>query len=458
MSNKKTSFNAIGSVSIPRLILRFSIPSMVSMAVESLYNFVDRFFVAQEVGYLGITGITLSFPISLFVMAMSILIGVGGNTLFSIKLGEKKNTQASLILNHSFLILILMSLVLFILGQIFLEPLLKAFGASEATLPYAKTYTRILLLGLLFQMINPGMNNFIRSMGHPKTAMFRMLIGAGLNVIFDWIFIVKFKWGVAGAAWATILAQFIAFLFIMWFFFKKDTPIRIEKRLMKLRFSFVRRILIFGLPMSMMQMCNSLMNMILNKSLAHYGNESIYGGDLAISAFGVINSIAMIVLMPLLGFIQGIQPILGYNYGAKHYSRVKSTLKYAFSLVVSALLVAWIVIQSAAPYLVLPFTKDNPMLHELASESIRVFMLGLPAIGIGMICGNFFQATGKPLRSIVLNMSRQVLILIPLLLIIPRYYGLRGVFMAAPISDVSAALLGLFLLSKELKKIPSESF
>lgn len=449
-------FNSIGTQSIPKLILQFSVPSIISMSVESLYNVVDRFFVAEEVGYLGITGITLCFPISLFIMAMSILIGIGGNILFSLKLGQKKHRQAAMILNHSLVLLTIVSIIVFALGQIFLEPLLKVFGASEVTLPYAKTYMSIILLGVFFQTINPGMNNFIRSMGHPKTAMFRMLIGAFCNVFFDWLFIVKFHWGIAGAAWATILSQFISFLFIIWFFFRKNTPIKIQARFMHLQFPFVRRILILGFPMSMMQVCNSLMNVILNRSLATYGNQSAYGGDLAISAFGVINSIAMMIIMPLLGFVQGTQPILGYNYGAKYYTRVKSTVNHAFILAVSFLTVAWILIQIFAPYLTQPFASENKELQELASNSIKIFLLGLPAIGIGMICGTFFQATGKPGRSIILNMSRQVLILIPLLLIIPNFYGLSGVFMAAPISDTLAALLGLFLLSKEWKKMPNQ--
>ena len=352
-------FNSIGTQSIPKLILQFSVPSIISMSVESLYNVVDRFFVAEEVGYLGITGITLCFPISLFIMAMSILIGIGGNILFSLKLGQKKHRQAAMILNHSLVLLTIVSIIVFALGQIFLEPLLKVFGASEVTLPYAKTYMSIILLGVFFQTINPGMNNFIRSMGHPKTAMFRMLIGAFCNVFFDWLFIVKFHWGIAGAAWATILSQFISFLFIIWFFFRKNTPIKIQARFMHLQFPFVRRILILGFPMSMMQVCNSLMNVILNRSLATYGNQSTYGGDLAISAFGVINSIAMMIIMPLLGFVQGMQPILGYNYGAKYYTRVKSTVNYAFILAVSFLTVAWILIQIFAPYLTQPFASEN---------------------------------------------------------------------------------------------------
>ena len=367
-------FNSIGSLSIPKLIIQFSVPAMISMSVESLYNIVDRYFIAAEVGYLGIAGITLCFPISLFIMAMSILIGVGGNTLFSIRLGQKKQKQAALILNHSLVLLVLMAVLVFTLGQLFIEPLLRVFGASELTLPYAKTYMSIILFGVLFQTINPGMNNFIRSMGHPKTAMFRMLIGAFFNVVFDWLFIVQFQWGVAGAAWATILAQMISALFILWFFLKKETPIKIQWRYMRLKFVFVRRILIFGLPMGMMQVCNSVMNIILNKSLSYYGEQSVYGGDLAISAFGIINSIAMMVIMPLLGFIQGIQPIIGFNYGAKNYSRVKSTLKHAFVLAVSFLIGAWILIQIGAPYLVRPFSGENADLQELATSSIRIFL------------------------------------------------------------------------------------
>jgi Na+-driven multidrug efflux pump len=310
---------------------------------------------------------------------------------------------------------------------------------------------RIILFGAVFSTVTPGMNNFIRSMGHPKTAMFRTLIGAVCNVFFDWLFIMKLGWGIAGAAWATVLSQFIASTFVMSFFLQKETPIKISPRYMRLKMPYVRRIFIMGLPPSVMQLCNSLMNVILNKSLFFYGNQSTYGGDMAISAFGIVNGIALIMLMPVMGFVQGVQPIIGYNYGARSFDRVRKTLKYALGYSVTFMCSAWCLIQFQSEWLVGFFARDNVLLTTLASESIRMFLLALPMIGIGMICGNFFQGTGKPGRALILNMCRQVLILIPLLLIIPRFVGLKGVFMAAPIADTAAAALSIILLTLELR-------
>jgi putative MATE family efflux protein len=447
---------SIGTASIPRLILVFSVPAIISMIVESLYNIVDRYFVGIGVGYLGIAGITLCFPIMLFIMAMSMIVGIGGNTLFAIRLGAKKYSQASLILNNSFALLIIMGFSAFALGELLMDPLLRSFGASEATLPYAKDYLRIILLGSMFSTITPGMNQFIRSMGHPKTAMFRNLIGAGLNTVLDALFILKFHWGIQGAAWATFISQLVTSAFVMEFFFKRDTPIKIRRRSMALQFPYVRRIFIMGFPPSVMQICNSLMNVILSRSLAHYGNLSVYGGDMAISAFGIVNSIAMVAVMPIMGFVQGAQPIIGYNYGAHNYPRVRKTLKYVLFYSVGFMCLEWIVIQVNAGNFAGSFAAGNSQLQELASRSLRTFLFALPLIGAGMTCGNFFQGTGKPIHSLILNMSRQVLILIPMLLIIPRFLGLRGVFMAGPVADTCAAILSAVLLSRELKRMRKE--
>ena len=215
--------NSFGTASIPKLVLQFSVPSIISMLVNALYNIVDRLFVGQGVGSLGIAGITLCFPICLFIMAMSMMIGVGGNTLFAIRLGQKKYIQASIILNNSFSLLILMAVFTFTMGEIFMEPLLRLFGASDQTLPVASSYMRILLCGAAFQTIAPGMNHFIRSMGHPKTAMFREIIGAVTNIVLDWLFIMKFHWGIEGAAWATICSQLVSASLITQFFVKKET-------------------------------------------------------------------------------------------------------------------------------------------------------------------------------------------------------------------------------------------
>ena len=451
--------NSFGTASIPKLVLQFSVPAIISMLVNALYNVVDRFFVGQGVGSLGIAGITLCFPICLFIMAMSMMVGVGGNTLFAIRLGQKKYIQASIILNNSFSLLILMAIGTFTLGEIFMVPLLKLFGASEQTLPVASSYMRILLCGAVFQTIAPGMNHFIRSMGHPKTAMFREIIGAVTNIILDWIFIMKFNWGIEGAAWATITSQLVASALITQFFVKKSSPIKIRWRHMKLRLPYVRKIYILGLPPSVMQVCNSLMNAILAWSLTTYGNISVKstgvlsGGDMAISAFGITNSIVCIVILPLLGFVHGTQPIIGYNYGARLNARVKETLKFTFIYAGSFMFITWAILMWQAETFVAPFAPNDPELIKLSAWAMRIFAAAFFMIPFGMVSGNFFQGTGKAFRAMFLNACRQVILLIPFLLVLPHFFELKGVFMAQPIADTGAAIIGLCMLAYELKKL-----
>ena len=456
---RSSKLQAFGSASIPKLVLMFSVPAIISMCVNAFYNIVDRYFVGQGVGALGIAGITLCFPIMLFIMAMSMIIGVGGNTLFAIRLGEKKYQQASIILNNSFVLLIIMAVSAFALGEIFMDPLLRVFGASDQTLPVASAYMRIILLGAVFQTIAPGMNHFIRSMGHPKTAMLRDIVGALTNVFLDWLFIIQFHWGIEGAAWATISSQLVSSLLIMHFFIKKSTPIKINRRHLHLHFPYVRKIFILGFPPAIMQICNSLMNAILAWSLSTYGNKSLQptasmtGGDIAISAFGIINSVVSIAVLPLMGFVQGTQPILGYNYGAKLFDRVRGTLKFAYIYSVAFMIIAWAAIQWKAEVFVAPFAPGDLNMQTVTAWGMRVFTKALPFVPLGMVAGNFFQGTGKAGLSMFQNACRQVIMLIPFLIVMPLFFDLQGVFMAQPMADVGAAITGLLLLRWQLKKM-----
>lgn len=439
--------------------MQFSVPAIISMVVNCLYNIVDRFFVGQGVGSIGIAGITLCFPIMLFIMAMSMIVGVGANTLFSIRLGEKKFEQASIIMNNALVLLILMAVGSFAIGEAFMDPLLRLFGASDQTLPVASSYMRIILLGSIFQTVAPGMNHFIRSMGHPKTSMFREVIGASINVVLDYIFIMKLHWGIEGAAWATITSQLISSILVMSFFFTKSSPIKFNRRYMKLRMPYVRKIYILGLPPSVMQICNSLMNAILAKSLTTYGNMSLEststmsGGDMAISAFGIINSVVSIIVLPLAGFVNGTQPIVGYNYGAKLYDRVKGVIKFAYIYSLAFMFFAWILVQWQAEAFVAPFAPGDLRMQEVASKAMRLFTCTIFLVPCGMIAGSFFQGTGKAGKSMFLNACRQLILLLPFLLILPPFLGLKGVFCAQPVADVGTAFIGLYMLRKEWKKM-----
>lgn len=441
---------SLGTEPISKLLIGFSIPAILSMVVEALYNFVDRYFVALGVGYLGVAGITLNFPISLAVMAFALVVGVGGNTLFSLRLGAKKRGQAAIILNNSIFLLIVIGIVVFIVGQIFAEPLLRFIGASDETLPYALDYLRIVLFGSLFQTLTSGLNNFIRSMGYPKAALVRSFVGAVVNIALDWLFIMKFGWGIKGAAWATVIAQFCAWVAVLTFFFRKETQIRLNIKQMKLQMIFVRRIVIMGLPSGLLHFFNSAMNVILNKSLGYYGNQSFYGGDMAISAYGIIHSVITLVGLPLLGMVQAMQPLIGYNYGYQRYDRVRQTLKYGLYSTITFALFAWVIFHLFPYQIVGVFAPETPLLRELAGAALQISSMMLPLMAFGMISGNFFQGIGKPMLSLTINVFRQVLMLIPMLLIIPRFFGLNGVFMATPCSEFFATIVIAFLLRREL--------
>jgi len=286
------------------------------------------------------------------------------------------------------------------------------------------------------------------------------MIGAGSNVILDWLFIMKLHWGIEGAAWATVLSQLIGGLAVMQFFMKKTTPIKVNRRFMKLRLPYVRKILILGLPPSIMQISNSLLNAIMARSLTTYGDLDLQvvngmgGGDQAISAFGILMSIVSIIILPLMGFVTGSQPIIGYNYGARYNNRVRDALKFTMLYALAFIIVAWLLVMTNTLSFVAPFVPNDKNMQELTCKALRTFICMMPFVPLGMVSGNFFQGTGKAWRSMFLNACRQIILLIPFLLIMPRFFGLRGVFMAQPIADCVTAFIAMIMLRAELKKIP----
>lgn len=439
---------------IGKLLMKFSIPAIIGMMVNALYNIVDRIFIGQGVGNLAIGGIFVGYPISLILMAFSMLIGIGGNTVVSIRLGEKKKDEAEKILGNSFILLVGISVIISILGLLLLEPLLRAFGASETILPYAVDYMKIILIGAPLQAIGFGMNNFIRGEGSPKIAMITMLIGAILNTILDPIFIFIFDMGIKGAALATIISQGVSAIWVMKYFIGNTSILRIRKQNLKLRTDIVKNIVTIGFAPFSMQLAASMVTVLLNNNLKNYG------GDVATSSMGVIQSISMMVLMPIFGINQGSQPIIGFNYGAKNYDRVKKTLKLAIMGATVISLVGFILTQAFPKQIIKIFISDEQELAEIlnvAVKGLRIYLAMLPIIGFQIVSSNYFQATGKPKHAMLLSLSRQVLILIPALLIFPKLFELTGVWMAAPVSDLIASIITGILLAKSLKNLNTET-
>ncbi|MHB1483729.1 MAG: MATE family efflux transporter [Saccharofermentanales bacterium] len=440
----------LGEKRILPLLLKFSIPAMIGMIVNALYNIVDRIFIGNSVGSVGIAGITIGFPIMLFILACSMLIGFGSNALLSLKLGARKHEEAELIIGNGMTMLIIFSLVISVFGLIFLVPLLKLFGASDVVLPYSYDYMQIILIGTIFQMVGFGMNNYIRALGSPKTAMATMLIGAILNTILDPLFIFVFGWGVRGAAIATIFSQAVSAAWVLYFFLGNKCDIKLRLKNMRLHLKTVSIFLVLGMPSFLMQLAASLFNTIMNKSL------SIYGGDIAVSAMGIVSSVNMMILMPIFGINQGVQPIVGYNYGAKNYGRVKETLKLGIIGASIIVFIGFLATRIFPEQIISLFNRNDADLIKIGARALRVFLFCLPLLGFQIVGASYFQAVGKPREAMTLTLSRQVLFLIPAMLILPKYFGLDGIFYAGPVADFLAFFITAIWLTVEIKNLQKQ--
>ncbi|MGB4439177.1 MAG: MATE family efflux transporter [Sedimentibacter sp.] len=444
--------NPLGEEKVSKLLLKFSVPAIVGMMVNALYNVVDRIYIGNSVdlGSNGIAGITIGFPLTIIFMSLGVLFGIGGATLFSMKLGEKKDEEAENALGNSLISLIAVGTLVMILSQIYLEPLLKFFGASETVLPYSMKYMRIILYGAVFQIIGMGMNNFIRADGNPKIAMMTMFFGAGTNIVLDPIFIYVFKMGMSGAALATIISQFLSAAWVILYFVGKKSRHKLKVKYMKLKSSVILKIVSLGLPGCLMQLANSVLNAALNKSLI------VYGGDIAISGMGIINSIQTILIMPIIGLNQGVQPIISFNYGAKKYDRVKTAANLAIRAATIIVVIGFFIIRLFPKQMISMFNRE-PALIDFGSYALKAWFLCMPVIGFQVIASNFFQAIGKYKSAMFLTLTRQVILLIPAILIFPRYFGINGLLHAAPFADFFSALLTGIWFTKAIKALDKES-
>lgn len=439
---------SLGQEKILPLLVKFSVPAIVGMLVQALYNVVDRIFVGNGVGPLGLAGLTVSFPVMLVQMAFSMLIGLGATALISIRLGEDRQAEAEQIMNNAVGLLFLISCTITVLGIAFLDPLIRLMGASDAILPYARDYLSIILYGTIFQAIGFGLNHMIRAQGNPKIAMATMLIGAITNIALDPIFIFVFGWGVAGAAFATVLSQMVSSIWVLSFFLRGKSQLRLNMRyVFKIKWPVFVQIVSIGFSPFAMQLAGSLQNLVLNQNLAQYG------GDLAISAMGIVFSVNTLFLMPIFGINQGAQPILGFNYGAIKYERVKQTLWYAVAGASILSTLGFLATRLLPVALVSLFGREDAALMDLGVQAMRTVMITFPIIGVQLIGSGFFQALGKPKKSALLSLSRQVLMLIPLIIMLPRFWGLRGIFLAYPFADVMATIITLWFLRREFAKL-----
>ncbi|WP_243155298.1 MATE family efflux transporter [Peptostreptococcus russellii] len=439
--------NPLGYEKISKLLYKFSVPAIIGMTVNALYNVVDRIFIGNspDLGANGLAAITICFPAMIIIMSVGILLGQGGATLFSISLGKGDNETADKTLGNATSMLLILGAIITIFGSLFLDKLLILFGASETVLPFAKEYMRIIFIGTLFQVIGMGMNNFLRSDGKPKLSMATMFIGAGINIILDPILIYGFRMGMSGAAIATITSQFISMIWSIHHFLKKDAKHRIQKKYLRLDFKLCKEIISLGMPGFILQLANSSLALLLNSYLLKYG------GDIGVSAMGIVNSLMTLLILPVIGLNQGLQPIVSFNYGAEKYDRVKKAVKLAIVAGVSITTIGFILSHLVPNILVSMFNRE-PELLKSGVHALKVWTLCLPVAGFQIIAANFFQAIGMPKRAMLLTLMRQVIALMPCIVILAPIMGIDGILFAAPIADALSAVVTAMFFFPFIKK------
>ena len=429
------------------------------MLVNALYNVVDRIFVGQGVNEIALGGLSLVLPLMTISLALAMLFGIGAANLISMRLGQGRKPEAENALNHCFFLLLGTGLLLTAVGLIFLDPILSLLGAQEGSeaLGYARDYLRIILYGTTFSLVGFGFSHCTRAQGFPAITMISMIIGAGLNTVLDPIFIFVFHWGVEGAAWATIISQAVSAAWILSFSRGKQAVIRLKPRTFKPSPEMVWQIMAFGSASFLLQFVMSGVQLIYNLSMGWYGSTSLgvaNGGDVALSGMNIIMSIIMLIFMPIFGINQGAQPILGYNYGAKQFNRVRRAYLGAVAGATAISTLGFIVAQLFPVQLVKIFTPDgSAALMEFAPRAMRSMTLLLPLAGFQIISANLFVVTGRPKTSIFLSMLRQCIALIPCMLIFGRLWGLWGVVSAAPVADGFSFLLTGAMILLELRKL-----
>lgn len=435
------------SESVGSLIWKFSIPAIVGMIANASYNIVDRIFVGRVVGTAAISGITLTFPIVMIILAFCMLIGIGATALISIRLGEKNKDEAEHILGNALTLCIIISMLLILPIYTYLHQILTFFGATGEVYRYAESYTNIVLLGVIFQVTAFSLNAIIRGEGNPRIAMFTMLIGAVAHVFLDYIFIYQFHWGIEGSAWATVLSQGISTAWVLYYFIGKKSLLKFRAKYILPNRRIITGIFSIGISPFMMHVASGGIFIVLNQKFL------FYGGEVAVAAMGIANSMVMLVLMPIFGLNQGIQPIIGYNYGALKYKRVKETLLKGMYYASLICVFGFLATMFFSENLIGIFSSKDAELVAVGSRGLRFFTSMLPFVGYQIILGAYFQAIGQAKKSIILTLTRQVIFLLPLMFILPLYFGLDGLWTFSPTADFLSAIIATAFLFIELKRL-----
>ena len=446
---KTNSPLVLGSEPIGRLLTQYAIPAIIAMTASSLYNMADSIFIGHGVGALAISGLALTFPLMNLAAAFGSLVGVGASTLVSVKLGQKDYDGANHILGNVLVLNVLLGVGFTLVFWLLLDPILYFFGASEQTIGYARDYMRIILLGNVITHMYLGLNSVLRSSGFPKMAMYATLSSVIINCVLNPLFIFVFNWGIQGSAWATVISQAISLTGQLIHFSKPTQLLHFRKGIYRLRTEIVQAILSIGLSPFLMNLCSCMIVILINRGLKEHG------GDMAIGAYGIVNRIAFLFVMIIMGFNQGMQPIAGYNFGAKLYHRVTEVTRLTMRWAIGVASVGFLLCQLTPEVIIGLFTTDQELI-DIASKGLHIVFAVYPIVGFQMVATNFFMSIGMSRKAIFLSLTRQLIFLIPCLIILPPLMGQIGVWISIPVADVMAASVTAFMLIRQFKKFKME--
>ena len=447
MDNKKATLE-LGTKPVGKLLAQYALPAIIAMTAASLYNIIDRVFIGQVVGPMAISGLAITFPFMNLAAAFGAAVGVGASTTISVKLGQRDYKTAENILGNTITLNLIIGIVFGALSLIFLDPILRFFGASDSTIPYARDFMTVILAGNVFSHMYFGMNAVLRAASKPRHAMFATIFTVVMNILLDVVFILWWGWGIKGAALATIISHIMALCWQMKLFSNQKELLHLKRGIYKLKKDLVKNIVSIGISPFLMNACACVIVIFMNNQLVKYG------GDMAVGAYGIANSIATIFVMFVIGLNQGMQPIAGYNFGSQQFDRMMRVVKLAVISATAIMTTGWLIAMFAPYYCARMFTTDSELIRQ-SVKAIHINMMMFPIIGGQMVITNFFQCIGKVKISIFLSLSRQLLLLLPLLIILPQFFNIDGVWAALPSSDALSAVIAgtiMFTYMRNFKK------
>ena len=453
MGEEIKELNPLGYKPVGKLLKSLAIPAIIANLVNALYNVVDQIFIGQGIGYLGNAATNIAFPITTMCLAIGLTLGIGGASNFNLELGKGYPEKSKHTAGTAASTLIIIGIILCIIVRIFLEPLMIGFGATDKILEYSMEYTGITSYGIPFLLFSIGVNPLVRADGNAKYSMIAIVIGAILNTILDPLFMFMYNWGIAGAAWATVISQIISALLLL-IYFPKFKSVKFSLNDFIPQLHYLKRIISLGFASFIYQFSNMIVLVTTNNLLKIYGKNSIYGSDIPIAVFGIVMKINVIFIAIVLGLVQGAQPIFGFNYGAKNYHRVRETMRLLLKVTFSIATILFIIFQVFPKQIISLFGEGDKLYFEFATKYMRIFLLFISLNSIQISIATFFPSIGKAIKGAIVSLTKQLIVLFPLLLTLPKFFGVEGVIYATPLTDLIAFIVAIIFLINEFKHMP----